>query len=382
MFITMMNPVNNPVMINKDRILGNPDGMPSPVRRTGEAITPDGCGWIKTSSAAAGQARLGAPARDIVPDAANDAPACGAVQTTTNQGGTSMRVYRSGTMREVRSFFTLIELLVVIAIIAILAAMLLPALQQARERAHAAQCSSNLKQIGTAAQMYGNDSNGYFTHGMGSFQCYPWQNGHARLSSYLGGVKFRSHHLSVNTTLSDGKHADGTVITDDMMPKAFFCPTTDFNGNPTFRGLSAYAMGRADGSMGFAIPVYKMTSFITRIGEQMNQKDPMPTSQMVLAADSTFWRRGWVQSTALLAYPDLNSYGLVFTRHNGRANLLHVGGHTSSRGGDELFTDTYIAFIRGGTPPLLPYGNRVTHYYLQEAWMYDSPLKTRISYVD
>ena len=71
-----------------------------------------------------------------------------------------------------KKLFTLIELLVVIAIIAILAAMLLPALQKAKQKAEQSSCTSNLKQMGSAAALYVPDNRGFLPGAR------PWSTGY------------------------------------------------------------------------------------------------------------------------------------------------------------------------------------------------------------
>src|SRR5262245_8019600 len=110
---------------------------------------------------------------------------------------------RSG--RPLGRAFTVILLLVVIAIFAILASLLLPALARAKEKARAAQCLNNLKQIAVATLMYAHDNEGRvlldaFPQGQNTWATFLHTNMNMETRAMFVCPSYKPHEFDIWTT--------------------------------------------------------------------------------------------------------------------------------------------------------------------------------------
>jgi prepilin-type N-terminal cleavage/methylation domain-containing protein len=194
--------------------------------------------------------------------------------------------------------FTLIELLVVIAIIAILAALMLPALAKAKEKARAIQCVGNLRQWGTAYQLYANDNDDFLPRrGQGVqalFQLNRPADWFNALPIYLGLPTFEQ---------MAGNNAKPAAHDQSM----FICPTADDPGGTYFL---PYGMNM--NLCPWNLPV------ATKFSEVVQ-----PIS-VVAMADAP----GPYAAT----FPSVRPYSVV-ARHSARVNLLFLAGSVQSYAG-------------------------------------------------
>jgi len=246
--------------------------------------------------------------------------------------GTARRAFTPGK----RGAFTLIELLVVIAIIAILAAILFPVFAQAREKARAISCLSNMKEIGLGVMMY----------------CQDYDETYPKLLFNTPGGTYEWDY-AVTPYIKNGKYAInayGELAADGGI---WHCPSDPNRPVPNRETLYIANMGlftctqapeyqnwNCNNGPVESLAAVTRPADIVMVGESVSNPDGAHSEGLVA---QMAWQSNWTSPTKItgleVAAPDLDSgpnwenYANAWKpryRHNGTSNMIFADGHAKA----------------------------------------------------